>query len=321
MDNDKKKETTQVDSGVIVSGQEMATADVALFSRMLFLEFNNCEFSKQQQLRFDKLKEIRQKGCTHITLELLRFREKFCLEFSQNYREATKELQNKTEGKMIETRNLMNWVIPLAAFRTLKNVVNVPFSYEKLFESVVSFMLNQNEKCKRNNDIAQFWNILNYLKSDGLIYNDADYKVKSYSKMSFDKPKGSVEFKNLTPILLLRKSRIFMLYKKQGRSAGDVTIPEASLLYYLENSKGYLGTKRSVRFKQISANGLNQVTMVDGKVKETTCTEPALCFDYSTLKELYELSLEVETTDINDEPEESQTNCDNQQCNEPELPF
>ena len=68
MDNDKKKETTQVDSGVIVSGQEMATADVALFSRMLFLEFNNCEFSKQQQLRFDKLKEIRQKGCTHITL-------------------------------------------------------------------------------------------------------------------------------------------------------------------------------------------------------------------------------------------------------------
>ncbi len=321
MDNDKKKETTQVDSGVIVSGQEMATADVALFSRMLFLEFNNCEFSKQQQLRFDKLKEIRQKGCTHITLELLRFREKFCLEFSQNYREATKELQNKTEGKMIETRNLMNWVIPIAAFRTLKNVVNVPFSYEKLFESVVSFMLNQNEKCKRNNDIAQFWNILNYLKSDGLIYNDADYKVKSYSKMSFDKPKGSVEFKNLTPILLLRKSRIFMLYKKQGRSAGDVTIPEASLLYYLENSKGYLGTKRSVRFKQISANGLNQVTMVDGKVKETTCTEPALCFDYSTLKELYELSLEVETTDINDEPEESQTNCDNKQCNEPELPF
>ena len=304
MDNDKKKETTQVDSGVIVSGQEMATADVALFSRMLFLEFNNCEFSKEQQRRFDKLKEIRQKGCTHITLELLRFREKFCLEFSQNYREATKELQNATDGKMVETRNLMNWVIPLAAFRTLKQVLNVPFSYDKLFDSVVKFMLNQNEKCKRNNDVAQFWGILNYLKADGLIFNDADYKVKSYSKMSFDKPKGSQEFAKLTPILLLRKSRIFMLYKKQGRSAGDVTIPEASLLYYLENSKGYLGTKRSVRFKQISSNGLNQVTTIDGKVKETSCTEPALCFDYSVLKDFYELSLEVETADINDDIEE-----------------
>ena len=95
-----------------------------------------------------------------------------------------------------------------------------------------------------------------------------------------------------------------MLYKKQGRSAGDVTIPEASLLYYLENSKGYLGTKRSVRFKQISSNGLNQVTTIDGKVKETSCTEPALCFDYSVLKDLYELSLEVETADINDDIEE-----------------
>lgn len=322
MDNDKKKETTQVDSGVIVSGQEMATADIALFSRMLFLEFNNCEFSKEQQRRFDKLKEIRQKGCTHITIDLLRNREKFCIDFSKNYREATKELQNATDGKMIETRNLMNWVIPLAAFRTLKSVVNVPFSYEKLFDTVVKFMVNQNEKCKRNNDVAQFWGMLNYLKADGYIFNDADYKVKSYAKMSFDKPKGSQEFGKLTPVLLLRKSRTIMLYKRHGRSAGDVTIPEASLIYYLENSKGFLGTKRSVRFKNVSANGMSQVATIDGKVKETTSIESALCFDYSVLKELYELSLEVETADINDDIEDESLQQDANQPNiEPELPF
>ena len=33
MDKDKKREVTRVDCGVILSGQEMATADIALFSR------------------------------------------------------------------------------------------------------------------------------------------------------------------------------------------------------------------------------------------------------------------------------------------------
>ena len=216
----------------------------------------------------------------------------------------------------------MNWVIPLAAFRTLKSVVNVPFSYEKLFDTVVKFMVNQNEKCKRNNDVAQFWGMLNYLKADGYIFNDADYKVKSYAKMSFDKPKGSQEFGKLTPVLLLRKSRTIMLYKRHGRSAGDVTIPEASLIYYLENSKGFLGTKRSVRFKNVSANGMSQVTTIGGKVKETTSIESALCFDYSVLNELYELSLEVETADINDDIEDDSQQPDANQPNiEPELPF
>ena len=37
MDKDKKREVTRVNSGIILSGQEMATADIALFSRFIFL--------------------------------------------------------------------------------------------------------------------------------------------------------------------------------------------------------------------------------------------------------------------------------------------
>ena len=45
MDRDKKREQTKVDSGVIISGQEMATADIALFSRFVYLTFNKTEFT------------------------------------------------------------------------------------------------------------------------------------------------------------------------------------------------------------------------------------------------------------------------------------
>lgn len=39
MDLDKKKETTAVDASIILSGQEMPTADIALFTRLIFLQF------------------------------------------------------------------------------------------------------------------------------------------------------------------------------------------------------------------------------------------------------------------------------------------
>ena len=40
MDLDKKREITSVDSAVILSGQEMPTVDVALFSRTIYLTFS-----------------------------------------------------------------------------------------------------------------------------------------------------------------------------------------------------------------------------------------------------------------------------------------
>ena len=44
MDLDKKKEVTAVDAGIILSGQEMPTADIALFSRLIFLQFPRSTF-------------------------------------------------------------------------------------------------------------------------------------------------------------------------------------------------------------------------------------------------------------------------------------
>ena len=48
MDLDKKKEVTAVDAGIILSGQEMPTADIALFSRLIFLQFPRSTFTQEE---------------------------------------------------------------------------------------------------------------------------------------------------------------------------------------------------------------------------------------------------------------------------------
>src|SRR5690606_19055959 len=74
MDKDKKKETTSVDQGVIVCGQQMATADIALFSRFVVLSFTQTEFSKEEIRLYEELEEINKRGLTHITHQILKHR-------------------------------------------------------------------------------------------------------------------------------------------------------------------------------------------------------------------------------------------------------
>ncbi len=326
MDGDKKKETTKVDCGVIISGQEMATADNALFSRMLFLSFANCEFTREQQARFEELKTIRQKGCTHITLELLCLREKFVANFIPCYRTVSEELAVRMEVTIVETRNMQNWAIILATFRSLMNDIDMPFTYDYLFDVVVEFIRRQNISSKNNNEIANFWKIVNYLKADTQIWERGDYHFRNVTKMKFHKQQSSTEFADITRVLVLRKSRIFMLYKKFGRMVGDAIIPEPSLVYYLEHSKGFLGYKRSFRFDNLMPNGLPVMELVDGTSRNTTTVDSAICFDYSMIAEAYDVRLESDTTNSSDEPIEDESNengltTDYSSTEQNELPF
>lgn len=57
MDLDKKKEVTAVDVGIILSGQEMPTADIALFSRLIFLQLPRSTFTQEEKREYKEEKE------------------------------------------------------------------------------------------------------------------------------------------------------------------------------------------------------------------------------------------------------------------------
>lgn len=295
MDRDKKREITSVDCGVILSGQEMPTIDIALFSRLLFLTFDSTEFSVEQRKDFDKLKQMRDLGLSHLTLQILRHRKKFESDFFNNYHQCLADLNERLENMNIEDRILRNWLIPLAAFRTLESVVSLPFSYKEMLEICIGGIMEQNAKTKSNNELAIFWNTVGFLLQEGKISFGGDYRIEYANRLRTNKV--NIEYGSATPVLMMRKSRIYMLYKMNSKQVGDTSLPEASLEYYLSISKEYLGVKKSVRFRN-TVNGVNLSQL-----------DQAMCFDYHALNEQYGINLEID----NSEAESTQTEVDDKQ--------
>ena len=296
MDRDKKREVTKVSCGVIVSGQEMATADIALFSRFIFLSYSKSQFSQEAKRRFADLTECRKLGCSHLVLELLRHRALFEADFRTCYDESFRQLVDALENSNVEDRIIRNWVIPLAAFNTLKDVVKLPFTYNEMLEISVQGALRQNSENALNNEVSNFWNIVSFLKQDGRIWLGCDYRIENEVKLQCRGQKYATEFPNPKRILYLRHNRIFQLYKMHGRQVNETLISPNSLLYYLENSEAYLGRKQSVRFKNI-INGVEQMRETElpngQKVyKKVSVVDQALVFDYDMLTETFDLSID-----------------------------
>lgn len=304
MDLDKKKETTSVDSGVILSGQEMATADIALFSRFIYLTFDSSEFTKEQQTEYNTLKEMRSFGVSHLTLQLLRHRKKMETDFREMYRLTQTEIDACFEGERIEDRIKNNWLIPLATLRTLDGVLGISLHYDQMLPIAVEGIRRQNAECKSNNELADFWRMVKFLLSEGEIVNEGDFCIKHVSQLKTNIVQ--TEWPAGKRVLFLQKSRIFKLYKRANKMTDETALPEASLKYYLEKSREFLGEKSSVRFKCFMKGGVPKYasSQVPGlKPSQLTEVQRAYCFDYDMLVKNYQINLEDSTTDFTETDE------------------
>lgn len=324
MDKDKKREVTRVDSGVILSGQEMATADIALFSRFIFLRYNKSEFTAEAKEQFQRLRDTRKLGCTHLTLQLMQYRALFETAFAESFSRAYKDIQEILEDTVIEDRIMLNWVIPVAVFGCLQHKIDVPFNYSDLCKLAANGIVEQNKELKHNNEIAVFWDIVGYLRQEGQIAIYADYRLEYKDKLKVDEGKSKQEYASPKTVLFLRYKRIFELYLLHGRKIGETLLPKTSLAYYLENSPAYLGKKKSCRFKNIiQGRQLYGDAPIGSPAPEESVVDQAYCFDYGQLKEQFGINLEVTTDSIyaDDIKEEQEDETEKTKDLQQELPY
>lgn len=287
MDKDKKKETTHVDCGIILSGQEMPTADIALFSRLIFLSFSKVEYTDDEKILFNELKEIEKTGLSHITHELLKYRKEFITNFLDNYRSASDDLTDTLGRMVIEDRIFRNWLVIIASFKALKDYVEVPWVYTKLIDNAARLIIRQNSETKKSNELAIFWNIVEFLANNNEIKEEIDFKIDPSIKLKTDMVQA--EWNEPKNVLLLNHSRIFQLYRVHGNRAKENILPLKTLEYYLMNSKEYLGRKASVSFKVEDNNrvveDVSLSVTVDGldKKRSTRRITTAMAFDYDAL--------------------------------------
>lgn len=300
MDRDKKRETTAVDTAVIVSGQEMATADIALFSRFIYLQFMKNEFTEDEETRYKELKALRAKGLSHLLYELLLQRDYFEKHFEEIFVRTTKEVNEGTKSMNINARILQNWTVVLAAVRTYLQTCSLPFDDKEIVRLFLNGIVVHNSQVKKVDEVARFWSIVQFLRVQGEIFDTSDYRISFETKI-----KGDKEDRWPSPhrVIRLNPSRVFMLYLKYAQTAKEAAVPEGTLREYLSHSPEYLGKWKTV-FKVIQ-HGVEQLVSLEnmslspGCSPEKQTTAPnALCFDYDALVQKYDLNLEAVNNDV-----------------------
>ena len=292
MDLDKKKEVTAVDAGIILSGQEMPTADIALFSRLIFLQFPRSEFTHEEKHNYMELMKMRSRGLTHLTIELLKYRKRFEQNYASMFREVQKAVNAELSGQRCEDRIVNNWCVPLAALKVLQDVVPT-LPYDMLFQIIIEGIRKQSAECKTNGELGSFWNTVQYLASEGILIDTGDYTIKYLTSLKTDAVDCSWGVEK--PILYMQTTRVFNLYRKEGRQAAEKVLPIDALKYYLANNAAYLG-KKNVRL-YVFKNGFQQLDSLrkDKSGNPVKLTKIYLCltFDYKKLVDQFGINLVI----------------------------
>ncbi len=312
MDRGKQVEKTPVDCGVIVSGQEMPTLDIAMFSRMIYLTHDTTVHDREAKDKFNRLADIRKVGLQHLTKQILSHRALFESSFYEVYNEVTNDVYDEIDGAQIEDRLWRNWVMLLSAYKVLYKQLDLPFDYEEMKELCIEGIKRQNAEVISNNELGNLWNAMMYLYEEGMIFTDGDFKIKYVKNLKTDRMDR--EYKTETPVLMLRLSHFIGQYMKMAKQTGETVMSKDSIRYYLTTSGSYLGMRASERWKVYQDGRPKTENRAErgGQIKmvEVCKFDRCMCFDYQTLKDKFDLNLESVSGEAADEREKEQQNAE-----------
>ena len=305
---------TIVSTGVALCGQDKPTQDMALYTRIIFLAFSKTSFNQVEKRNYEDLVALCNMGLTHLTIEILSHRELFEKNFPEIYSITKRELATKFENESIHDRIFGNWVIPLAAYRTLETVLDVPFGYADLFETAVKGIRSQNELAQESSEVADFWSMLQGFQTSGKCVDKAHYRIRYMKSFRPISVKEDIEFKEARPILYLNMAAVASLFNSRNMNATANRSNWSTIMSYLKSHSSFLGLKQD-RFTILLPSGLPDYSfeMVNNEqVKKVKVNRPkALCFDYLQLKEAF--GLELETEIISDKQEVMEDNLTGQE--------
>lgn len=229
--NDNRTKTTPVLSACILSGQEMPTAEPALFSRTILLQFIESKWHNDQLIRFNQLTELERNGLSSVTTELLPHRKNIEDNFSDAFDAAVDEFNGIEELQSLPDRLIKNCAIIYTVFQLLEKVLNLPFTSAHLRQLLVTNIVGQNSIINTSDDMARFWKIVLYLFEQNEIQEDVDFKFKG--------DRLYMRFSRIHPLYLEYYRR---LYNQRG-------IDESSLMQYIKNDRStFIEGKSGVRF-------------------------------------------------------------------------
>ncbi|WP_057935836.1 DUF6371 domain-containing protein [Algoriphagus resistens] len=282
--------TTPVESACNISGQELPIADNALFKRCILLQYHQTKFSEAEKERLVKLQKLQEKGLSHITGALTRFRAKMEADYFQVFDEVERELiKALNDDTTIESRIVKNMAVIAATFKVLKDDLPWAWNWTKMLEVMVKNIKSQNGLISNAKETNQFWDAVEYCIAEGELREGTDFKVEHLNtvKVTIDRKSVDKNMGNITKVLFIRISTAHPKYmealRKQGEKKG---MDKGSLAHYLSHAPGFIGMVSSTRWKQ----------------GERSFTSSAYAFEYKFLEDM-DYNFEREDPDL--KPEEA----------------
>lgn len=341
---DKKSATseerykTQTKCGIILTGQEMPTVDIALFERVIFLEAFRSVRTKEETDAMNELENMRKVTPTNITVDLLMRRKDFVDNWLSSWRYAQEVVKSKSDSNVSE-RIINNWSVMYAVCLTYEKMkVSLPFTSDELLRIIVSGIRNQNERSQTSDELANFWSLFDRARQVGDIIEKQHYKIargKTSLILSDGRKTRTVRFDKPRNILFIRVGICISMANQQARreGCGDNVLTTESLLSYMTSSENeeYIGKNNAnINFTVFDKQGNAMRRQVfDKKSGQTSWEivgekERPLAFDYDLICEHYDLDLErtyhVVSSDSTEIEEEKETEPGPEAVDQ-ELPF
>ena len=294
----EKRETTRVDCGVILTGQEMPTADIALFSRVIFLESQKSERTKEETDRYQKFMKLRNMCPTNITVSMMRYRDNFNAGWYAAWKRALHEIKDEVDYNVIGERFINNWAMMLATYYCLHPLVeDLPFTEQRVHDICIASLQYQHSLCSSTDEIAIFWSMFSKARQLGEIKEGQDYKICYVRDLKVSvkgEPRRNITFDEPKYVLFVREKICIAKANIQAKKEGKTMIPDESLLSYLMSTPDYYGKTRSpLKFYILDETGKPARQVDNGESKLLFDQERVMAFDYQSICDNFDINLRV----------------------------
>lgn len=178
-DNGFTTESTPILSAVILSGQEMPTAEPALFTRCILLTFTETKRSEDDRVAYRELVKMENEGLSHHTVNMLQHRMLFEEYYQETYELKLKQLSDKINNNDVDERLLGNYAMLLATAQLMNGINMIPFSMDEFEQQCIGLIMHQYFILKGSDDSSKFWQVVEQLFSAREIQENAHFMLKN----------------------------------------------------------------------------------------------------------------------------------------------
>jgi hypothetical protein len=250
----------QIESSVVITGQHLPVADVALFTRVILLQFfKNDGFSEESMELISDLKSLQNESLTQIATSILKHRPEMEEHYATNYKFWKKRYAKRFVGTNV-SRIGQHCAIVMAIYQTLSSKMNFPFLEEELRISLEKIAEAQNGMMQNSEESSQFWEAMAYLVHSGILEENRQFTFREMNQIAVRRDTAKSEtvynFPQLSEVMFIRLSQIQPVYAKEMRQRGQKYMDSDTLRSYLKNSPAYIGEKKSMKFGESNSSAM-----------------------------------------------------------------